>query len=543
MQTSIHMRQLYLLSLIGFFLCFYKVQASNGENIEYDLSSPRATIITHLGTLEEENCNYEVAAKPFLQNNRTIDEAIKLAIGLKDILKEKEIQIDLDNIPQEPNYIDHKAKFHKYQLTDSLPKVYLVKVHNQWVYSEATVKYVEKFYQRNYLLGKKLSLEWIFKHLYRKVFFEIHVWQIVILLLSFLVSIILYRILNFLLRSYSRSLTSSEGYEVINPLVSPFNIFIISLLFGIIIPILKLPRILENRLLIYTRGFLFFLAMVLCYRLADLFSFYIHKKAIEKRTNFNLVLLPMITVCLKVLVIIVGLLVTIQSLGFNIRGLIAGVGIGGLGFALASQDTIKNFFGSLVILTDKPFKIGDHIVADKVDGKVEEIGFRSTRIRTSQDSIIYIPNGKLADTSVDNHGEKQYKRFSTDLAIPHTTPAPLIETFIEGLRKIVEHCPAAREGKYYSYLYNLEDSLFYIKIEVVFSVTDYNVELANRQEILLQISKLAHMLGIPFGAYILRKKSIFDEEAFLANWEIDPNSLKEKLQDFFNNNDNNSITP
>ena len=537
------MRQIYTVSLACFLLFFYIPQAANEENIEYDLSSPRATIITHLGALEEDNCNYEVAAKPFLQNNRTVDESIKLAIGLRDILKEKGVQIDLDHIPQNPNYIDHKAKFHKYQLTESLPKIYLVKVHNQWVYSEATVKYVEKFYQRNYLLGKNVSLEWLFKHLYRKIFFEIHVWQIAVLLLSLLISVILYRILNFLLQKYSRSLTSSEGYEVINPLVSPFNMFIISLLFGVIIPILKLPRILETRLLIYTRGSLFFIAMLLCYRLVDLFSFYIHKKAIDKKTNFNLVLLPMVTVCLKVLVIIVGVLITIQSLGFNIRGLLAGVGIGGLGFALASQDTIKNFFGSLVILTDKPFKIGDHIIADKVDGKVEEIGFRSTRIRTSQDSIIYVPNGKLADSYVDNHGEKQYKRFSTDIAIPHTTPAPLIETFIEGLKKIVEHCPAVREGKYYTYLYNLQDASFYIKLEVVFSVTDYNIELANRQEILLQVSKLAHILGIPFGTYILRKKSTFDEETFLASWESDPNSLKEKLQGFFNNNNNNNITP
>jgi MscS family membrane protein len=537
------MRQLYTILLACSLLSFYQVQASDKEDLEYNLSTPRATIITHLGALDEENCNYEIAAQPFLHNNRTIDESIKLAIGLRDLLKEKGIQIDLDNIPSDPNYIDRRAKFHKYQLIESLPKVYLVKVHNQWVYSEATVKYIEKFFQRNYLLGKNVSLEWLFKHLYRKVFFEIHVWQFAALLLSLLVSLILYRILNFLLQRYSRSLTSSEGYEVINPLVSPFNIFIICLLFGILIPMLRLPRILESRLLICTRGSLFFIAMLLCYRLADLFSFYIHKRAIEKKTNFNLVLLPMVTVCLKVVVIIVGILITVQSLGFNIRGLIAGVGIGGLGFALASQDTIKNFFGSLVILTDKPFKIGDHIIADKVDGKVEEIGFRSTRIRTDKDSIIYIPNGKLADTCVDNHGEKQYKRFSTEIAIPHTTPAPLIETFIEGLKKIVEHCPAVREGKYYTYLYNLEESSFYIKLEVVFSVTDYNIELANRQEILLQISRLAYMLGIPFGTYILRKHSTFDEETFLANWESDPNSLKEKLQNFFNNSNNNNITP
>jgi len=212
------------------------------------------------------------------------------------------------------------------------------------------------------------------------------------------------------------------------------------------------------------------------------------------------------------------------------------VGIGGLGFALASQDTIKNFFGSLVILTDKPFNIGDYIHADNIDGKVEEIGFRSTRIRTAQGSSIYVPNGKLADMYIDNYGLKQYKQFKTDIPIAYTTPIPLIETFIEGLRKIGERCPAAREGTYYIYLYDLKKSIIYIKFEVSFDVTDYSSELANRQDILLKIIKLAKTLGVQFAfrARTLHTENDAEEKEHLIG--ADPNAelaaLREKLQAF-----------
>lgn len=530
------------LLLIYLLLGFCTVYAYN-DNKDYDLSSPRATIITHLGRLEEGNYNYKVAAKPFLQNdNITEEEAIKYAIFLKEILEEGEVQLDLDKIPVDPNYIDPKAKFHKYQLAESLPKVYLVKVHEKWVYSDATLQYLKKHYSRQYLFGSKTYLTWISKYLYHKTFLKIYGWQMAVLILAIFLAIPLYRFIRFLLYKYCGALAASEGYKEFVSLIRPVNIFIVSVLFRSLVSLLRLPKLSAAKVLIYANGFVFLVMMLLAYHLVDLFAFYIRKQTVDKKISFNLVLLPMVKVGLKVLVIIVGVLVTLQNFGLNIRGLLAGVGIGSLGFALASQDTIKNFFGSLVILTDKPFNIGEYIHLDNLDGKVEEIGFRSTRIRTSQGSRLYVPNGKLADSYINNHGTKQYKQFTADIPIAYTIPIPLIETFIEGLRKIAERCPASREGKYYTYLYDLKKAVFYIKFELNFDVTDHASELQIRHDILLKIMKLAKALDIDFASptKTLHIQDIDNKNAFVVNSENELADLKERLQAFLNND--NTVT-
>ncbi|OJW67190.1 MAG: hypothetical protein BGO68_01340 [Candidatus Amoebophilus sp. 36-38] len=493
---------------------------------------------SHLGALREGNANYEIAAKPFLQNDRDHEEAIKLAIGLQSILEEKQIQIDLNEVPQEPNYIDPTSKSHLYRLTESLPEVYLVKVHNQWIYSEATVAYIKNFYEKNSFLKGKSPLQGILKYVYRKGLFEIHGWQLMMLVCSLLLGIALYKLLHFILHRYCQFLAKSEGYKEITNLIRPINLFIISFLVRFLITFLKLPKLVEEGLLIYWRGFLFFIGMLLSYHLVDLFTFYIRKQTLENKLNFNLVLLPMLKVSLRVIVVIVGVIVTLQSFGFDVKGLLAGVGIGGLGFALASQDTIKNFFGSLVILTDKPFNIGDYINSENVDGKVEEIGFRSTRIRTNQGSSIYVPNGKLADSYIDNYGLKQYKQFKTHIPIACTTPIPLIEIFIEGLRKISERCPASREGKYYIYLYDLKKAIFYIRFELNFDVTDYNSELANRHDILMKIIKLAKALDIEFAfpTHTLHVENFDKKKTHLVDSDTELTDLKERLQAFLNEN-------
>ena len=115
-------------------------------------------------------------------------------------------------------------------------------------------------------------------------------------------------------------------------------------------------------------------------------------------------LIPLLRKFLKAVVLVLGAVWILSRLDFNVTALLAGVSLGGLAFALAAQDTLKNMFGSLLIFLDKPFQVGDWIQADSIDGTVEEVGFRSTRVRTFANSVIYVPNGKLSDMMVNNMG-------------------------------------------------------------------------------------------------------------------------------------------
>jgi MscS family membrane protein len=112
--------------------------------------------------------------------------------------------------------------------------------------------------------------------------------------------------------------------------------------------------------------------------------------------------LPIIRNSLRVFVIIVAFLVTSQNLGLNITGLVASLSIGGLALGLAAQDTLANLFGAVSVLVDKPFRIGDRIQLDNVDGVVEQIGFRSTRVRNQDGYLVTIPNKAVGNATITN---------------------------------------------------------------------------------------------------------------------------------------------
>ena len=210
-------------------------------------------------------------------------------------------------------------------------------------------------------------------------------------------------------------------------------------------------------------------------------------------------LVPLVRKALRSFVVIIGALFILDNLDFNVTAFLAGLSIGGLAFALAAQDTIKNFFGSLMIFIDKPFQIGDWVTSGEIDGTVEEVGFRSTRIRTFRNSVTYVPNGKLADAVVDNHGLRQYRRFSTKLALTYDTPPHLVELFVEGLRKIVEQHPDTRKDYYEVHLNDLGAHSLDVMFYIFFAVPSWSEELKAKHEILLKVMKLADTLGVRFA--------------------------------------------
>jgi len=177
-------------------------------------------------------------------------------------------------------------------------------------------------------------------------------------------------------------------------------------------------------------------------------------------------LVPLVERTLKVLVWVAIGVAIMNVLRFNIAAVLTGLSISGLAVALAAQDTIKNLFGSFTIFVDKPFQIGDWIVADKIDGTVEEVGFRSTRIRTFYNSLITVPNGRLADMVIDNMGARIYRRFVIRLSVTYDTPPELLEAYVQGLRDLVTAHPDTRKDYFHVYVNDLSSSA----IEILFYV-------------------------------------------------------------------------
>ncbi len=202
---------------------------------------------------------------------------------------------------------------------------------------------------------------------------------------------------------------------------------------------------------------------------------------------------------LKLLILVIGTLALAAVLNINLVGLFAGLGLGGLAFALAARETVQNLFGSVTILLDQTFHIGDWVVIDDVEGIVEEIGFRSTKIRTFYDSLVVLPNAKLLTAKVDNMGRRRYRRFKCLLALPYATQPEKIEAFCEGLRELVRRHPYTRKDYYQIYCYELSPYAIGVLVYIFFEVPNWGTELRERQRFILDTLRLAQKLKIQFA--------------------------------------------
>jgi len=173
---------------------------------------------------------------------------------------------------------------------------------------------------------------------------------------------------------------------------------------------------------------------------------YLKKWAAASESTINDMLVPIVSKTLKVFIIIIGGIIVIQNLtGLEIGPLLASLGIGGLAVALAAKDSIANFFGTLTILFDKPFKVGHRIILDQHDGVVESVGFRSTKIRALTGHLVTIPNEKLSNASLENIGERPYIRWLTNIGITYDTPPEKVEKAVQMIREILKDHEGMKE--------------------------------------------------------------------------------------------------
>ncbi|MGD9366171.1 MAG: mechanosensitive ion channel family protein [Desulfobacteraceae bacterium] len=157
------------------------------------------------------------------------------------------------------------------------------------------------------------------------------------------------------------------------------------------------------------------------------------------QSSIDNVLVPLIGKTLRIFIVIVGGMMVLQNLtGVQIGPLLASLGIGGLAVALAAKDSIANFFGTLTILFDKPFQVGDRIVINNYDGSVEHVGFRSTRIRLLNGHLVSIPNEKVVNSEVENIGQRPNIRWLSQIGITYDTSAEKVQEAVSILREILQ---------------------------------------------------------------------------------------------------------
>ncbi len=207
-------------------------------------------------------------------------------------------------------------------------------------------------------------------------------------------------------------------------------------------------------------------------------------------------LLPVLRKTVKAVLWTLGIIIALSNSGFDVAALIAGLGIGGLALALAAQDTVKNVFGGIMVFIDKPFKIKERIKVNGMDGFVEEIGVRSTRMRTLEGRVITIPNGQFADHAVENVSLEPTRKVNITLGLTYDTTPDQMEEAMNILKDIIVGNPLVEDDVLISF--NSWGD-FAMGIQVIYFITETENIFSAQSEINLEILKRFNAAGLEFA--------------------------------------------
>jgi len=235
-------------------------------------------------------------------------------------------------------------------------------------------------------------------------------------------------------------------------------------------------------------------------RLVDLIIFWWGERLRRSRRDDAIVLLRPARTAIRVTLIIAVVLFWLDNIGLKVSTLVAGLGVGGLAVALAAQDTLKNLLGSVMILLDKPYKVGQRIVAKGHEGIVEEIGLRSTRLRLLTGHQTTIPNDEMAKIDIENIGQRPHIRRKTNIGITYDTPPQKIEKAVDIILKILEN-HEGMDQKFPPRAYFNEYGPYFLNIRVFYwyHPPDYWGYMKFSQWVNLQIAREFQKEGIKFA--------------------------------------------
>jgi len=220
-----------------------------------------------------------------------------------------------------------------------------------------------------------------------------------------------------------------------------------------------------------------------------------HRKITESKRATNLVI-PFAKKLGRATVVVITVIVLLSYFDINVTGLVAGLGLGGLIVALAAKDSVENIFGSITVLFDMPFTIGDWVTIGTVDGVVEEINLRSTRIRTFADSLVTLPNSNLIKASVENWGQRRYRRLRSRILCSPTSSSEAVEQWTAAIREEIPGWEAVVVDKSNVALFDIGDQGAVIQLTVYYELEDVDVELKAREQALLRVMNLANKYGV-----------------------------------------------
>jgi MscS family membrane protein len=235
------------------------------------------------------------------------------------------------------------------------------------------------------------------------------------------------------------------------------------------------------------------------WRMIEGLAVYFTARAKQTDSSLDDQLVPFVAKTLRMFLIMTAVLVVAQNMGYSISGLLASLGIGGIAIAMAAKDTIANIFGSIMLLIDRPFRVGDWIKTSEFEGVVEEIGFRSTRIRTFARTLVNVPNSQLANMVIDNIDARSERRIKMRIGLTYDTTPAQMNAAIEGIENILCNHPGVDQSYKLVKFDEFEDSSLSIFLYYFSSSKVWGEYLQVRQEVNMEIMAMLQDLGLEFA--------------------------------------------
>lgn len=339
---------------------------------------------------------------------------------------------------------------------------------------------------------------------------ENYCWFIGIILAGLIFQRLLSKLLTLFVFKFLQKYSTEIGYNKLLVLLKkPMGLFIMLIIFYLAFDRLEFPGewnfvSIEKfglRMILYR---LFQVAMVVSItwiflRVVDFFGLILMYRAslTESKTDDQLVLF--IKETFKIIIIIFSVFFTLGAVfELNVASLIAGLGIGGLAIALAAKESLENLLGSFTIFLDKPFVIGDLIKSGGVEGHVENIGFRSTRIRTLEKSFVTIPNKKLVDNELDNLSLRSQRRTNFNIGLSYDTKPDQLKNIIADIQTFISNHTNIAKDEIQVRLHNFDANAINITVLYFVNKIDYNVYVDVREEINYKIMEIVEKYGSAF---------------------------------------------
>jgi MscS family membrane protein len=325
-------------------------------------------------------------------------------------------------------------------------------------------------------------------------------WQWIALAMLAFLGVIFGKIASFVLRRVSKRVGESERLEVDRQTLidfeRPFSFFVTSGTLLWTLPLLGLEPRYYDILRLAAALFTAIAGVWSAYRLVDVGAAMLAVRASRTANRFDDMLVPLLRRTAKIFLTVIGVVYVASFLSEDLYGIVAGLSIGSLAIGFAAKDSIENLFGTVTVLLDKPYQLGDWITVGEIDGTVEEVGFRSTKIRTFYNSVITVPNSRFISAHVDNWGARRYRRIRTMISLTYDTPPLKIESFCEAVRELIRKHPYTRKDYYHVYLNKFAPASLDVLLYCFVQTPDWSTELREKHRLFLDILRVAEGLEI-----------------------------------------------